>query len=78
MVTTLKSSSKFYTDNPEVVESEIERLKELVRLNNEVKLPIIPIIQTKRSKSDNSLSATQGAPIVGARFCFSLIGFCYG
>ena len=34
VVTTLKGSPKFYTDDHEVVESEIERLKELLELEN--------------------------------------------
>lgn len=42
VVTTLKGSPTFYTDEPDVVESEIERLKELVELNDKEKAPIIP------------------------------------
>ena len=39
VVTTLKGSPKFYADDPEVVESEIERLRELLELENELKPP---------------------------------------
>lgn len=39
VVTTLKGSPTFYSDDPEVVESEIQRLKELVELENEQNLP---------------------------------------
>ena len=34
VVTTLKGSPKFYADDPEVVESEIERLKEIIEQEN--------------------------------------------
>lgn len=49
VVTTLKGSPTFYTDNPDVIESEIQRLKDTVELNSGQK-PSINAYKTNKAE----------------------------